>query len=284
MLRSLLNIRGNSSYKYMVSIARRRLSSEVMGPQTTNRVLDVVIVGRPNVGKSTLFNRLTKSNMAIVSPVPGTTRDRKEGWGTIAGLRFKVTDTGGLDDRGDVSNEIKKQVGISIRKADLILFMTDARAGLTPIDRFYAQWLRKTLGLAAAENKTKNSNARIAILANKAEGTAHSEKMLQTYEECLQMNFGDPIPMSASHGEGISDLAQVMVEEAKKRGLDTDAVSSNFSDSSEFADDRDGPIALEDRVIQLVIMGRPNAGKSTLLNAICGEERSITGPMAGLTR
>ncbi len=275
------------------------------------RVLSVTLVGRPNTGKSTLFNRLTKTRKAIVSDVPGTTRDRREGKGYLAGLPLKVVDTGGLDDRGSVSKNIQDQVETSVRDTDVILLMLDARAGITALDNNFAKWLRTKAGqydklsMSGGQEETITEPERkrkVIVLANKSEGAHQSDMVLDSVADASRLGFGLPLPISASHGDGLADLAVHLIKEAESRGC--------FLDGDEERDARDrarmenlggvlhgevegegiegGPglpeLRIEDRTIQLAFMGRPNVGKSTLMNAIIGDDRVITGPVAGLTR
>lgn len=276
-------------------LVTNRFANSFITDNQGKSLLTVAIVGRPNVGKSTLFNRLTKSRMAIVSSVPGTTRDRKEGKGEIAGLSFNLLDTGGFDDRGAVQESIKKQVELSIVSADVILLMLDAKVGVTPIDTQFAKWLRRKLGNTAKagfqidnkvdtltigqNSKSKNDTSKqIIIVANKTEGSHLSDRVLDTIAETLKLGLGDPVLISASHGDGMADLAQLLIVAAKSRGLDI-----NMSDGKQNINMKE-KIPTEDKTIQLAIMGKPNVGKSTLVNAILGEERVIVGPTPGLTR
>ena len=275
--------------------------------ESTKR-LTVAIVGRPNTGKSTLFNRLTKTKMAIVSNVPGTTRDRREGQGFIAGLPLNLIDTGGLDDRGAVSISIQTQVAKAFEYSDVVLFMLDGKAGVTALDLHFAQWIRKTLS-----HKDKDSSKKILLVANKTEGAHMSERVMETVADAMSLGFGEPILISASHGDGLADLAQELIQVASARGKETEVLSKadkrklfkklsqpargavagtgdaiesalEAEDSAVAPKTESNKIPVEDRIIQLAIMGRPNVGKSTLLNAFVREERSIAGPMAGLTR
>ncbi len=267
---------------------------------TGKKVLTVALVGRPNTGKSTLFNRLTRTRKAIVSSVPGTTRDRREGRGYLAGLPLQVIDTGGLDDRGEVSVHIQEQVEQSLRAADVILFLVDARAGLTALDNHFAKWMRIKIGqIEATEDK------KIVVLANKSEGAHQSDAILDSMSEASRLGFGLPVPVSASHGDGLADIASMLVDTAEKKGYCLDEeeerasrdmhrrIAKRESQGGSIEEEGEGeaksatgkgPLALEDKTIQLAFMGRPNVGKSTLMNAILSEERCITGPVAGLTR
>ena len=188
-------------------------------PSQEKKVLTIALVGRPNTGKSTLFNRLTRTRKAIVSSVPGTTRDRREGRGYLAGLPLQVIDTGGLDDRGDVSVHIQEQVEQSLSAADVILFLIDARSGLTALDSHFAKWIRIKVGkIKAADDK------KIVVLANKSEGAHQSDAIMDAIAESSRLGFGLPVPVSASHGDGIADVATILVQAAEKKGycLDKD--------------------------------------------------------------
>lgn len=241
----------------------------------SSKVLSVALVGRPNTGKSTLYNRLTQSRMAIVSSVPGTTRDRREGLGSLAGLPLSVIDTGGLDDRGAVSLHIQDQVEKALGEADVVLFLLDAKTGVTSLDQHFARWLRVRMGSGSAKKQ-------VLVLANKTEGAHLSNHVLDTLADALRLGLGEPIPISAAHGEGMADLAVALLDMARAGGFDDGDDESGGKKSSR--DSTAPPIALEDRTIQLAIMGRPNVGKSTLVNAFIGQDRLITGPTPGLTR
>ena len=192
----------------------RRLSSPLK-----QKHLSIALVGRPNVGKSSLYNRLTGTKSAIVSSVPGTTRDRKVGSGHLAGLPIQVVDTGGLDDRGAVSLMIQTQVQAALLSADVLLFMLDGKAGVTSLDHHFAQWLRKKLGQASVQQQQMATDAldllgdgtpiqdattikqrtkEIVLLINKTEGAHLSDKMLDTISDALQLGFGEPILISGN--------------------------------------------------------------------------------------
>ena len=265
----LCNIRRNSNNKRFCT------STAVVDHVYNDKLLTVSIIGKPNVGKSTLFNRLTGTRQAIVSAVPGTTRDRKEGKGMLIGLPFRVIDTGGLDDRGAITLNIKEQVFSSLKISDVILFIVDAREGVTPIDIHYANWLRKELGELNKNDKTMKRE--ILLVANKAEGLYTNLKVIDTLTDALRLGLGNPLPLSAAHGDGIVDLSQELINHAKSRGYND---GSGDNKKPKFETD----ITMEERTIQLAIMGRPNVGKSTLLNAFVNEDRVITGPIPGLTR
>ena len=189
---------------------------------TQKKILTVALVGRPNTGKSTLFNRLTSSNLAIVSPVAGTTRDRKQEDGYIAGMPLIVMDTGGLDNRGAINAQIQEQVVQSLNTADVVVFMLDGQAGVTALDEHFALWIRKTLGLIEKSGKDKEviltgdgfkrsivdgetvnpirHRKEILLLMNKTEGAQLSDKILDCIAEALRLGLGEPVPISASHG------------------------------------------------------------------------------------
>lgn len=209
----------------------------------------VVIAGRPNVGKSTLFNRLVGRRDAIVSDTPGVTRDRKEGEALLRGKRVRVVDTAGLEEAAPESlfGRMRASSEAAVSQADLVLFVVDARAGITPADAHFAAWLRK-------------QGRPVLLVANKAEGRGGAAAALEAYS----LGLGEPLAMSAEHGEGLSELM------------------SEIADRVSDPDDGQGEGA--DRPLKLAVVGRPNAGKSTLLNRLLGEERMITGPEPGLTR
>jgi GTPase len=213
----------------------------------------VAIVGRPNVGKSTLFNRLVGKRLALVDDRPGVTRDRREGEAKLLGLDFRVIDTAGFEDEDPHSlpGRMRTQTEAAVRDADAALFLVDAREGLTPLDEEIGRWLR-------AESTP------VIVVANKAEGRAAESGIF----EAFRLGLGEPIALSAEHGEGVADLF-----EALRPHVDREA-------SEEEEDDEEDPGA----PLKLAIVGRPNAGKSTLVNRMLGEERMITGPEAGITR
>jgi GTP-binding protein len=216
------------------------------------RIPTVAIVGRPNVGKSTLFNRLVGKKLALVDDRPGVTRDRREGEATLLGLEFRVIDTAGYEDEDPhtLPGRMRAQTTAAVREADVALFLIDSRAGLTPLDEEIARWLRS--------EKTP-----VVLAANKAEGRAGEAGLLEAWS----LGLGEPIPMSAEHGEGVVDLFEHLRPFVERE------------DEADDAEDEEG-----ERILKLAIVGRPNAGKSTLINRILEEERLITGPEAGITR
>ncbi len=229
------------------------------------QTFQVTIIGRPNVGKSTLFNRLAGRRMALVHDQPGVTRDRRAAPGTLLGMPMEIIDTAGLEEAFDESLEarMREQTEAALRGAHCVLMMIDARAGVTPIDRHFGAWLRR-LDVPAV------------LVANKCEGRAGQAGLIEAYE----IGLGEPVPISAEHGEGMSDLFDALrpwYDRAVDAGRPKPAV-----DGSE-TDDANGE-QQDDRPIKLAIVGRPNVGKSTLLNALVGEDRVLTGPEAGITR
>ncbi len=219
------------------------------------RLPTVAIVGRPNVGKSTLFNRLVGKKLALVDDRPGVTRDRREGDAHLLGLDFRVVDTAGYEDHDahSLPGRMRLQTEAAVAAADVALFMIDARAGIVPLDEEIARWLR-------------GSTTPIVLVANKAEGRSGEQGIL----ESLALGFGDPVQLSAEHGEGVADLFEALLPHLEKE------------DEEEAGEDDEGENP--DAPLKLAIVGRPNAGKSTLVNRMLGEDRMITGPEAGITR
>jgi GTP-binding protein len=214
----------------------------------------VAILGRPNVGKSTLFNRLVGRKIALVDDQPGVTRDRREGLAQIGDLSFRVFDTAGLDDakKETLEARMSAQAEMAVEEADLVFFVIDARAGITPIDRKFAEKIRK-------------SGKPVRVVANKAEARIAEAGVLESYS----LGFGEPLAVSAEHGEGMESLYDVIAPLAPK----TEVVSEEEAEEAELT-----------RPLRLAIIGQPNAGKSTLVNTMLGEERMLTGPEAGITR
>ena len=213
----------------------------------------VAIVGRPNVGKSTLFNRLVGKRVALVDDRPGVTRDRREGEGRLLDLEFRVMDTAGFEDEDPDSlpGRMRQQTEAAVREADVALFMIDAREGLTPLDEEIARWLR-------------SEDTPVIVAANKSEGRAAEAGRI----EAFALGFGEPFALSAEHGDGLVDLFEAL---------------RPFIDRPEGEEvEEEEPV--EGGPLKLAIVGRPNAGKSTLVNRMLGEERMITGPEAGITR
>ena len=212
----------------------------------------VAIIGRPNVGKSTLFNRLVGKRIALVDDRPGVTRDRREGDARLLGLEFRIVDTAGYEDEDPATlpGRMRQQTQAAVIGADVALFLLDAREGVTPLDAEIVRWLR-------AEDMP------IILVGNKAESEAARSGLLDAYS----LGLGEPIAISAEHGEGVVDLFEAL----------RPFVERDEEEEPEPEDEEGGPL-------KLAIVGRPNAGKSTLVNRMLGEERMITGPEAGITR
>jgi len=211
----------------------------------------VVVAGRPNVGKSTLFNRLVGRRAALVADTPGVTRDRKEAEALLRGRRVRLVDTAGLEEAAPetLAGRLQAGAGTAVAAADLVVFVVDARAGLTSADRHFARWLRR-------------QGRPVLLVANKAEGRSTQSSVLEAFE----LGLGEPLAVSAEHGEGISELM------------------TEIADRLPAPDAADQAAAEAARPLKLAIVGRPNVGKSTLLNRLLGEERMVTGPEPGLTR
>lgn len=214
----------------------------------------VAIIGRPNVGKSTLFNRLVGKRLALVDDTPGVTRDRRFAEASIASLEFNVIDTAGLEQAHEDSlqGRMWEQTSAAIDEADVCLFLIDSRAGVLPDDRTFAKILRK-------------SQKPVILVANKMEGKPGEGG----YYDAFSLGCGDPVPISAEHGQGMADLHDALVN----------AVGEEVAFPEEVETDDE-----ENRVLKIAIVGRPNAGKSTLINQMVGNERMLTGPEAGITR
>jgi len=227
----------------------------------------VAIIGRPNVGKSTLFNRLVGRKLALVDDTPGVTRDRREGDARLGDLAFTIVDTAGLEegDAETLAGRMRAQTETALVDCDAIVFMIDARAGLTPTDRHFAQLVRR-------------AGKPIILIANKAEGHAGRDGAY----EAFGLGLGDPILFSAEHGEGLSDLYEALVAALP--------VFARLDEDEEepaplvLGEEEDGSEVDLAKPLRIAVLGRPNAGKSTLLNRILGEERLLTGPEPGLTR
>jgi GTP-binding protein len=220
----------------------------------------VIIIGRPNVGKSTLFNRLVGKKLALVDDQPGVTRDRRFGEAHLLGLDFTIVDTAGWEDLDPdtLPGRMRMQTEASVTDADVALFVFDSRAGVTPLDEEIARWLR-------------TQDVPVILLANKAEGTQGDGGIFESFS----LGFGEPIAFSAEHGTGMADLFEALLPHIEKEG------EEEFEPVEIDEEDEE---ALNRAPLKLAIVGRPNAGKSTLINAMLGEDRLLTGPEAGITR
>ncbi|MEL0106976.1 MAG: ribosome biogenesis GTPase Der [Rhodospirillales bacterium] len=215
--------------------------------------LTVAIVGRPNVGKSTFFNRLVGKRLAIVHDLPGVTRDRREGVAKIGDLEFNVIDTAGLEEAeaDSLPQRMREQTEQALKSADVACLLVDAREGITPMDQHFAEWLRK-------------QKIPILLIANKCESKQGTDGLY----ECYALGLGDPIPVSAEHGDGMNLIYDALAPFAEEAA---DKLGENIKE-------QDNP------PLHLAIVGRPNVGKSTLINKLLGEDRLLTGPEAGITR
>ena len=227
----------------------------------------LAIVGRPNVGKSTLFNRLVGKKLALVDDRPGVTRDRREGQAKLADLTFTIIDTAELEEGAEASliGRMRRQTEAAVEQADAILFMIDARAGVTPDDKYFADLVRR-------------ADKPVILAANKAEGRAGEAGVFEAYA----LGLGDPVPLSAEHGEGMIDLFDALrlaLPELTEAPPEEEEASRR-----ELSEDEDGSDLDLTKPLRIAVVGRPNAGKSTLINRLLGEERLLTGPEAGITR
>lgn len=228
----------------------------------------IAIVGRPNVGKSTLFNRLVGKRLALVDDQPGVTRDRREADASLLGLEFRIVDTAGYEDEDPqtLPGRMRMQTQAAVLSADVVLFMIDARVGINPLDEEIARWLR-------------GSDTPVVLLGNKAEGRAAEDGLMEAWS----LGLGEPIAVSAEHGQGLSDLFQAILPHVERAAEEIAAATADMAhvNLDITGEDED---ALDSSPLKLAIVGRPNAGKSTLINRILGEDRLITGPEAGITR
>lgn len=239
----------------------------------------LAIVGRPNVGKSTLFNRLAGKRLALVDDTPGVTRDRREGHGRLSDLRFRLIDTAGFEEGapGTLPERMRRQTDKAIEDADLVLMLMDARAGVTPLDEHFADLLRRI-------------DKPVILGANKCEAQTAYDTIFETYG----LGLGDPVALSAEHGQGLAELYERIVEGCRIAAIDPYQEEDTKPQSTIETDDGpeegdldyefDDEEEVDDRPLRLAVVGRPNAGKSTLINFMLEEDRLITGPEAGLTR
>ncbi|WP_086651384.1 ribosome biogenesis GTPase Der [Acetobacter cibinongensis] len=258
-------------------MAERRKPMRPVAPLPSADLPVVAIVGRPNVGKSTLFNRLVGRRQALVADTPGVTRDRKEGLALIRGRYVRLIDTAGLEEAAPdtLFGRMRASSEGAVQGAALVLFCVDARAGITPSDEHFAQWVRR-------------QNRPVLLLANKAEGRSGASSALEAYA----LGLGEPIAVSAEHGEGLADLMAEIVDHLppEPEPFEEEEEEDDFAELAfdEEVIDADEPEVIEPvrpkGPMRIAIVGRPNAGKSTLMNALLGEDRMITGPEPGLTR
>ena len=227
----------------------------------------VAIIGRPNVGKSTLFNRLVGRKLALVDDQPGVTRDRREGEARLGDLVFTIIDTAGLEEGAGetLAGRMRAQTEAALIDCDAVLFLIDARAGVTGGDRHFAQAVRR-------------SGKPVILVANKAEGRSGRDGAMEAFD----MGLGEPIAISAEHGEGLSDLYDALTAVLPESAHDD--VEEEEAPPLTLGDEEDGSEADPTKPLRIAVVGRPNAGKSTLLNRILGEDRLLTGPEPGLTR
>ncbi len=241
----------------------------------------LAIIGRPNVGKSTLFNRMVGKKLALVHDTPGLTRDWRDADANFFDLKFRVIDTAGLEESFDqtIQGRMRTQTERALAQADMALLVVDGRTGLTPMDRHFADWLRR-------------QKMPVRLVVNKCESEAANAGIYEAFE----LGFGEPIPVSAEHGDGMHDLYDLLkplvdaatpppapLNEAEQEELERALAMYNEGDEKGFGDEEADGEDLNNP-IKIAIAGRPNVGKSTLLNALVGEERSMTGPEAGITR
>ena len=246
--------------------------------------LTIAILGRPNVGKSTLFNRLAGRRLALVDDTPGVTRDRREAEGSLGDLAFTIIDTAGLEegDQDSLFGRMRLQTDVALEAADVVLMLIDARAGITPMDQHFSDWLRR-------------QSKPVILVANKCESSAGDAGLYDSYS----LGLGDPVPISAEHAEGMADLYGALLKAIEGSELEAGQPGDNAAGTAQ-QPDNDGPEVkviegnleyqfeddpeADEKPLQLAIAGRPNVGKSTLINQLIGEQRLITGPEAGLTR
>jgi GTP-binding protein len=229
----------------------------------------VALVGRPNVGKSTLFNRLVGKKLALVDDTPGVTRDRRTGNGRLGDLTFQVIDTAGLEeaDRESLAGRMRAQTEMAIRDADAVLFLYDARAGVTPLDKHFSDMIRRM-------------DREVILVANKAESRAVDAGLMEAYE----LGLGEAIAISAEHGQGLADLYDALREALEGRLGFAEPESEEAVTNLDVDEEGNLVVPEVQRPLRVAVTGRPNAGKSTLINRMIGEDRLLTGPEAGITR
>ncbi len=242
----------------------------------------LAIVGRPNVGKSTLFNRLAGKKLAIVDDTPGITRDWREAEGYLFDQQIRLIDTAGLEEAFDdsIQGRMRQQTEAALKQADAVLFLLDGRAGITPLDAHFARWLRK-------------QKIPVLLGVNKCE----NERVVQAgVAESYSLGLGEPIMLSAAHGHGLDDLYHILKPHFPAEEQEDDGGHNSFAklsgddlDKLEGQQDYDFAAGMKEededvKALKLAIVGRPNVGKSTLLNSLLGEQRTMTGPEAGITR
>lgn len=240
------------------------------------RLPKIALIGRPNVGKSTLFNRMARKKLAIVNDTPGVTRDWREAEANLMGHDVTIIDTAGLEEAFDdsIQGRMRRQTEQAIDNCDVAIFMMDGRAGVTPIDQHFAQFVRKR-------------DIPVLLTINKCEGSAGMESMGEAYS----LGLGDPMPISAEHNEGIAVLYDAILNAVKDHfiTIDEDDAPTIDNDKEAHVEEGDEDFDLADdedtsKPIKVAIVGRPNAGKSTLVNTLVGSDRVMTGPEAGITR
>lgn len=233
-------------------------------------MVTIAIIGRPNVGKSTLFNRLVGKRLALVDDRPGVTRDRREGDASLHHLEFRVIDTAGLEDAAaeTLEGRMRAQTEAAIRQADLSLFMVDAKVGITPQDAAFGDLLRR-------------SGKPVILVANKAEARGSDAG----FYDAFALGLGEPCPISAEHGEGMADLRDAIVGALGADAFETEELEV-LEGENVVLDEEGEPVERYDatKPLNIAIVGRPNAGKSTLVNRFLGQDRLLTGPEAGITR